>query len=285
MTTGEKIYECRKRMGLTQEELAERLGVTRQAVSRWEQDITFPETKQIVELCKLFGISSDELLFGESSSTVYEEFGGNSQASYSGDPQASYAGPSGQGAPVPDPNDGKGKTWGVIDHGSAFRFEYISKRRLFGMPLVHIYFGPGRAHGVFAVGLFAAGFFSVGIFAMGFVSLGVFALGLLAAGSFVLGGAAFGAVALGLAAFGGLAVGLYAMGGLAIGQLAVGGLAIGQFAVGDHAYGWLAVGLSRAQGAHPYLIGDGLDALAEFLKENVSAGLGNFVSFFAAMLA
>ena len=44
MTTGQKIYECRKNAGLTQEELAEKLGVSRQAVSKWESDAAFPET-------------------------------------------------------------------------------------------------------------------------------------------------------------------------------------------------------------------------------------------------
>lgn len=64
MTTGQKIYECRKRGGMTQEELADRLGVSRQAVSKWEQDAAFPETEKVLELCRLFHLSSDELLFG-----------------------------------------------------------------------------------------------------------------------------------------------------------------------------------------------------------------------------
>ncbi len=64
MTTGQKIYECRKRGGMTQEELADRLGVSRQAVSKWEQDAAFPETEKVLELCRLFHFSSDELLFG-----------------------------------------------------------------------------------------------------------------------------------------------------------------------------------------------------------------------------
>ena len=64
MTTGQKIYECRKAAGMTQEELADRLGVTRQAVSKWEQDIAFPETDKVLEMCKLFSVSADELLFG-----------------------------------------------------------------------------------------------------------------------------------------------------------------------------------------------------------------------------
>ena len=64
MTTGERIFGYRKKAGFTQEELADRLGVSRQAVSKWEQDAAFPETDKVLELCKLFSVSADELLFG-----------------------------------------------------------------------------------------------------------------------------------------------------------------------------------------------------------------------------
>ena len=64
MTTGQKIYECRKRAGMTQEELAGQLNVSRQAVSKWEADAAFPETEKILALCRLFSLSADELLFG-----------------------------------------------------------------------------------------------------------------------------------------------------------------------------------------------------------------------------
>jgi len=47
---------------LTQEQLAERLGVTRQAVSRWESDTSYPETDKIVRMAALFGVSCDYLL-------------------------------------------------------------------------------------------------------------------------------------------------------------------------------------------------------------------------------
>lgn len=255
MTTGQKIYECRRSAGMTQEELADRLGITRQAVSRWEQDLAFPETKQLIELCKLFQISSDELLFGKE-----------------GEHNEAF-------------DDGKGKTWGVIDHGKSLRFEYISKRRLWGLPLLHINFGLGcRAHGIFAIGLLAVGFCSAGILSVGFLSFGVLAIGLLVFGSIVLGGAAFGAVALGLFALGGLAVGIMSFGGLAVGQVAIGGFAVGQYAVGDVSRGWLAVGMTRASGMHTFLIPDGLDALHAFLTENVAPGLSKFIEGIARIL-
>lgn len=65
MTTGEKISALRKEKGLTQEQLAEILNVSRQSVSRWEMDIAFPETEKIIKLGRLLNCSIDFLLNGE----------------------------------------------------------------------------------------------------------------------------------------------------------------------------------------------------------------------------
>lgn len=62
MTTGEKITKYRKEKGYTQESFGEALGVTRQAVSKWESDITFPETDKLIMMSKLFNCSVDYLL-------------------------------------------------------------------------------------------------------------------------------------------------------------------------------------------------------------------------------
>jgi len=62
MTTGEKIAMLRKGKGITQEQLAELLGVARQSVSRWEMDLAFPETEKLIRLSKLFSCSIDFLL-------------------------------------------------------------------------------------------------------------------------------------------------------------------------------------------------------------------------------
>ena len=62
MNMGEKILNMRKARGWNQEELAERIGVTRQAVSRWESNSAKPDADKIIALCDLFGISADYLL-------------------------------------------------------------------------------------------------------------------------------------------------------------------------------------------------------------------------------
>lgn len=62
MTMGEKLSLLRKKMKMTQDELAETLGVSRQSVSRWEVDVAFPETDKLIKLSKLFNCSIDFLL-------------------------------------------------------------------------------------------------------------------------------------------------------------------------------------------------------------------------------
>ncbi len=65
MTLGERIQTYRKRAGLSQEALAEQLGVSRQAVSKWELDSAQPDLDKVVALARLFGITTDALLLGE----------------------------------------------------------------------------------------------------------------------------------------------------------------------------------------------------------------------------
>ena len=62
MTLGEKILNMRKARGWSQEELADRAGVSRQAVSRWESGSAKPDADKIIVICDLFGISADYLL-------------------------------------------------------------------------------------------------------------------------------------------------------------------------------------------------------------------------------
>lgn len=69
MTTGEKLTLLRKEKNITQEQLAEILNVSRQSVSRWEQDAAFPETDKLIQLSRLFSCSIDFLL----SNDRYEE--------------------------------------------------------------------------------------------------------------------------------------------------------------------------------------------------------------------
>lgn len=65
MRLAEKIYTHRRRLGYSQEELAARLGVTRQAVSKWEVGTSVPELETVVALARTFGVTTDYLLSDE----------------------------------------------------------------------------------------------------------------------------------------------------------------------------------------------------------------------------
>ena len=62
MKLSEKILQSRKALGLSQEQLAERMGVSRQSVSKWETGQSDPELDKLISLSRLFGITTDELL-------------------------------------------------------------------------------------------------------------------------------------------------------------------------------------------------------------------------------
>lgn len=201
--------ELRKSRGWSQEELGERLGVTRQTVSKWELGATTPEMEKLAAMSELFGVSVDELIKSDS---AYE------------------------------PNTG---SFGEkANTGSARRFvngEYKSQKTLWGMPLVHIT-ARGTAKGFVAIGLRARGIISIGLLSMGVLSVGLLAFGLIAVGMFALGAAADGMIAVGVFALGGVAAGVFSFGGVSFGWLTWGGVSIGKYAFGGYASGTIAIG-------------------------------------------
>lgn len=62
---GRFIAECRKKANLTQMQLAEKLGITDKAISKWERGVAMPDTSIMLNLCDILGISVNELLNGE----------------------------------------------------------------------------------------------------------------------------------------------------------------------------------------------------------------------------
>lgn len=73
MEFGEKLQELRKKKGLTQEELAEALYVSRTAVSKWESGRGYPNIDSLKEISKFFSVSIDELLSGEKLLSIAEK--------------------------------------------------------------------------------------------------------------------------------------------------------------------------------------------------------------------
>ena len=70
MTLGERICAHRTNCGLSQSDLAERLEVSRQSVSKWETDTSVPDLDRLVKMCELFQVSLDQLVRGDIPSTA-----------------------------------------------------------------------------------------------------------------------------------------------------------------------------------------------------------------------
>lgn len=62
MKLGNSLFHARKRCGMSQEEVAEKLGVSRQTVSKWETDETLPDIRQAKRMALIYGVSLDELI-------------------------------------------------------------------------------------------------------------------------------------------------------------------------------------------------------------------------------
>ena len=73
MELGQNIFQLRKKMNFSQEELAEKVNVTRQTISKWELGETCPDIKQAKELSKIFSISLDEMVGNDISEVVVEK--------------------------------------------------------------------------------------------------------------------------------------------------------------------------------------------------------------------
>lgn len=224
----ERLFELRRQAGLSQEELAGLLGVTRQAVQKWEAGTSRPDMDNLVSLADYFKVSLDYLVAGRE------------------------APPPAEVQPAPT----------VVHHyyHEGWHYEYKSKRTLWGLPLVHVHLGRRDcwARGIIAIGNVATGLVALGGVAVGLLSLGGVSIGLLLAlGAFSFGGIAIGGVALGLLmAWGGVAASLWlAVGGCAAGgSYAAGGVAAAdKVAVGGVVAGKLAIGV-KADGAQIFLV-------------------------------
>lgn len=65
MSLGEKLLSLRKEKGLSQEELAEKLEISRQSVSKWERGEAYPDTNNLIKLAKIYDVSLDDLINDE----------------------------------------------------------------------------------------------------------------------------------------------------------------------------------------------------------------------------
>ena len=190
MEFNEQLICLRKQKGLSQEQLGDQIGVTRQTVSKWELGETTPEMDKLIQLSKLFEVSIDELVGNE---------------------------------------DCDNKSFCRAEIYTRYEYEYKSKKTFKGIPLVHVHIGSGlkRAKGIIAIGNVAQGVVAIGVASIGIIAIGSLSVGLLTLACIGVGLlAAFGAIAVGPLAVGGIAVGVLSFGGIAIGRYAIGGVAL-----------------------------------------------------------
>ncbi|MBE6992794.1 MAG: helix-turn-helix transcriptional regulator [Ruminococcaceae bacterium] len=84
MTFADNLQRIRKNAGFTQEELAERMEVSRQAVSKWESGQTFPELDKLIRMAEMFNCSLDELVRGEDSAAAVSKISAEEEAAFAG---------------------------------------------------------------------------------------------------------------------------------------------------------------------------------------------------------
>ena len=75
MTFGEKLTSLRKQSNMTQQDLADKLMVSRQAVAKWERDVGLPDLDNVSKLSAIFNVKVDQLLDYKIESIKYEENG------------------------------------------------------------------------------------------------------------------------------------------------------------------------------------------------------------------
>lgn len=245
MTLGDKLSKLRKENNFTQEQLASILGVSRQAISKWESDVAYPETEKLLRLGELYNVSMDYLL------------------------KDSVEAPVSSAKPL------------TLNLSSLY-FERKSKKSICGLPLWHINIGHGRtAKGVIAIGLSARGILSIGLFSLGILSFGICSLGVFALGAMAIGLLSAGAFSGGAVAFGAISVGIVSVGALSIGEFSVGALAIGNyFAMGDSARAMIALGDTQAIGSVYQKLGTPLTAqdIAD-IKNVLDANVPTYLSW------
>lgn len=231
-TIGERIMNLRQKKGVSQEAFGEMLGVSRQAVSKWETGQAMPDLEKVMAMSEIFGVTTDYLLKGTENAQPQSDVQQEAQDVLS-----------------------DSENTGFLPRLKKLKFEYKSKTTVFGIPLVHIKLG--RAKGIFAVGIMATGLVSFGALSIGLLSLGLLSLGLIALGTFSLGGLSFGGIAAGIMAFGGVALGIFTVGGLSIGMYSLGGCAIAsKIAFGGYANGFIAIG-DKVNGEYTWCIKNG----------------------------
>ncbi|MDU1411544.1 MAG: helix-turn-helix transcriptional regulator [Clostridium sp.] len=274
MNLGEKLQLLRNNNRLSQEELGEKLGVSRQAISKWESGQSTPDLKKLIAISELYNITIDSLVKNE---YEFDVFKSNEVSSVDNQEEKKEDNKNGQ--IVININKDS------IFTSHSVEYEYKSKKSIFGVPLVHVNLGKGfkKAKGIIAVGniscgIISSGFVSLGVLSCGFLSIGGISLGLisiailLAIGVFSLGSFSIGAISVGIFSFGAVSIGKYAFGACAIAS---------DIAIGDYARANVAIG-NTVEGINNLPLDTPLKEVKDLLKKeypNLNQWIINVIDF------
>ncbi|MCI6738780.1 MAG: helix-turn-helix domain-containing protein [Intestinibacter sp.] len=227
---GEQLVKLRKENNMSQEKLAELLGVSRQTIYKWENNKVYPDMINLVAISEIFDVSIDELIKGEQRSNQTVNQVANKKTSY----------------------------------------EYKSEKYIGNLPLIHINLGIKncKARGIIAIGNVSIGLISIGLVSAGLFSLGALSLGFFAIGLLSLAIIASGFCGIGVISASVIAIGIYSLGVISIGLFSIGGLAFSKYlSVGYYAKGSVAIGVG-AKGATT-LVKDTFNELLNISKTDI----------------
>lgn len=273
MKLAEKLQLIRKKNGLSQEELAEKLGISRQAISKWESGQSTPDLNKLIILSELYNVTIDSLVKESDDFDIVKRKETNNREKQEAE------------------KVGNKETQIIINFNrGSLEYEYKSKRKLFGLPLVHINLGRGlkKAKGIVAIGgisygIISLGTISFGIFSLGVISMGLISLAVLAIGILL----AVGAISIGTFSIGAISIGIFSLGSLSIGKYAVGASAIASdIAIGDYAKANIAIG-NMAEGANTLPLDASLEEVRNLIKQeysNLSEGFIEKINFFISCI-
>lgn len=273
MNLSAKLQLLRKKNGLSQEELAERVGISRQAISKWESGQSTPDLNKLILLSEIYNVTIDSLV---KDSDEYDIL------------QGSFNNIDDSNSDRKDTRDDSKNTQIVINLGSnRIEYEYKSKRTLFGLPLVHINLGRGikKAKGIIAIGNISCGVVSMGLLSFGIFSFGVLSIGLVSIAAIAIGLLlGVGAIAMGTFSIGAISIGIFSSGALAIGRYAVGGGAIASdIAVGDYAKANIAIG-NKVDGLKTLSLDSSKEEIKRIIREeypNIKNWIVELVGYFS----
>ncbi|GAA0738574.1 helix-turn-helix domain-containing protein [Clostridium oceanicum] len=272
MDLAEKLQLLRNKNRLSQEELAEKLGISRQAISKWESGQSTPDLKKLIIISNLYNVTIDSLV---KESDEFETLQSN-EINYREEKEPEKI------------DDNKTQVVINLNRGS-IEYEYKSKRELFGLPLVHINIGRGlkKAKGILAVGKISYGLVSVGLISFGILSFGLIGIGLFSLAVLAIGALlAVGSFSVGIFSIGAISIGMFSIGAVAIGKYSVGAAAIASdIAIGDYAKANIAIG-NKVEGINTLSLDASVEKVNILIKQvypHLKDWILNIVHFFVKM--